>query len=77
MNAAKEGTENMTTTHGRTETYGSHFIFGKIIIIFTGTIISVTLIIVILREFYKYRRFIGLYQENNPTVVIYANEAQI
>lgn len=64
-------------THGRTETYGSHFIFGKIIIIFTGTIISVTLILVILREFYKYRRFIGLYQENNPTVVIYANEAQI
>lgn len=75
MIAAKEGTENMT--NGRTETHGSHFISGKIIIIFTGTIISVTFIIVILREFYKYHRFIGLYQENNPTVVIYANEAQI
>lgn len=77
MIATKEWTENMTHTHGRTETYGSHFISGKNIIIFSGSIISVTLIIVILREFYKYRRFIGLYQENNHTVVIYANEAQI
>lgn len=53
MNAAKEGTENKTHTHGRTETYGSYFISGKIIIIFTMTIISVSLLIVILRGFYN------------------------
>lgn len=75
--ATKEGTENTTETMGWTQAYGSNLSTTKKIIVFAGTIISLILIIVILREFYKYRKFIRPIQENNHTGVIYANVADI
>lgn len=73
----KEGTENTTETMGRTQAYSSNFTTTKKIIVFTGTIISLILISVILREFYKYRQFKRPIQENNHTGVVYANVADI
>lgn len=75
MIAIKDGAENVTQTVGRTQTKGSHFTTGKIIIVCTGTIISVALTIVILREFYKYRRIIRPIQGNSTINVIYSNVA--
>lgn len=77
MIATKEGTENTTQTIGRTQKPGSHFSSTKKIIVFTGTIISLTLIIVILWEIYKHRRFIRPVQQNNLTDALYANVAEI
>lgn len=75
--ATKEETENTTDTRGRTQAYSSNFTTTKKIIVFTGTIISLILILVILREFYKYCQFKKPIQENNHTGVIYANVADI
>lgn len=75
--STNDETENITQTHGRTQKYGIHFITVKNIIILTGTIISITLMIVILREVYKYRRAIRPIQGNNPVDVFYSNVAEI
>lgn len=77
MLATKEGTEKTTETVERTHAYSSNFTTTKKIIVFTGTIISLILILVILREFYKYCQFKSPIQENNHTGVIYANVADI
>lgn len=77
MLVTKEGTENTTETMGRTQAYSRNFTTTKKIIVFTGTIISLILILVILREFYKYRQFKRPIQENNHTGVVYANVADI
>lgn len=71
MISAKDETKNITRTIGRTETYGNHMVIAKNVISFTGAIIYLILIIVILRECYKYRQFIRPFQENNPTDVVY------
>lgn len=75
--ATEEGTENTTDTRGRTQAYSSKFTTTKKIIVFTGTIISLILILVILREFYKYCQFKKPIRGNNHTGVIYANVADI
>lgn len=77
MLATKEGTKNTTETMGRKQAYSSNFTTTKKIIVYTGTIVSLILILVILREFYKYRQFKSPIQENNHTGVIYANVADI
>lgn len=71
MISTTDETENITQTIGRTETNGNHVVTAKNAIIFTGATISLTLIIVILRECYKYRQFIRPFQENNPADVVY------
>lgn len=71
MISTTDETENITQTIGRIKTYGNHVVTAKNVIIFTGVIISLILIIVILRECYKYRQFIRPFQENNPTDVVY------
>lgn len=71
MIAITDGTENITQTIERKKTYGNHSVTAKIVIIFTGATISLILIIVILRECYKYRQYIRPFQENNPTDVVY------
>lgn len=71
MISNKDETENITQTIGRTETFGNHVVTAKNVIIFTGATISLILIIVILRECYKYRQFMRPFQENNPTDVVY------
>lgn len=77
MLATKEGTKNTTETMGRKQAYSSNFTTTKKIIVYTGTIVCLILILVILREFYKYRQFKSPIQENNHTGVIYANVADI
>lgn len=77
MIAIKEGAENTTHTIERTQKPGSHFGTTIKIIVFTGTIITSTLIIVILWEFYRCRRFIRPVQQNNLTDALYANVADI
>lgn len=77
MIATKEGSEYTTQTIERTQKPGSHFGTTKQIIVFTGTIISSTLIIVILWKYYRYRRFIRPVQQNNLTDALYANVAGI
>lgn len=71
MISATDETENITQTIGRAKTYGNHMVTAKNVIIFTGAIISLILLIVILQECYKYRQFIRPFQENNPTDVVY------
>lgn len=71
MISTTDETENITQTIGRKETNGNHVVTANNAIIFTGATISLTLIIVILRECYKYRQFIRPFQENNPTDVVY------
>lgn len=71
MTSTIDETENITQTIGRAKTYGNHMVTAKNVIIFTGAIISLILLIVILRECYKYRQFIRPFQENNPTDVVY------
>lgn len=71
MISAKDEDENITHTFGWTETYGNPMVTAKNVISFTGVIISLILIIVILRECYKYRQFIRPFQKNNPTDVVY------
>lgn len=75
--ATKEGSEYTTQTIERTQKPGSHFGTTKQIIVFTGTIISSTLIIVILLKFYRYHRYIRPVQQNNLTDALYANVAGI
>lgn len=77
MLATKEGTENTTETMGRKQAYSSNFTTTKKIIVYTGTIVSLILLSVILREFYKYRQFKRPIQDNNHTGLIYANVADI
>lgn len=77
MIATKEGSKYTTQTIERTQKPDSHFGTTKQIIVFTGTIISSTLIIVILWEFYRYHRYIRPVQQNNLTDALYANVAGI
>lgn len=71
MISTTDETENVTQTIGRTKTYGNHVVTAKMLSFFSGAITSLILIIVILRECYKFRQFIRPFQENNPTDVVY------
>lgn len=71
MTSTIDETENITQTIGRTKTYGNHVVNAENVMIFTGATISLTLIIVIIRECYKYHQFLSPFQESNPTNVVF------
>ena len=61
MISTTDETENVTQTVGRTKTYGNHVVTAKMLSFFSGAITSLILIIVILRECYKFRQRYGLF----------------